>query len=111
MAKSRSSTRIAHLCRSRVGNYVFAIASYIAGLHLESDTVIDGVSLCLLHLHHEILLIHIAKWICRRNIDLIEDTEVVELSLRIENTRLAHRIAFLDFELPTHNQRLGVPET
>src|SRR5947209_8521620 len=99
----------------RVGALIRRIALYrssgISCLGLEPKTIGDIPALGLGRLDQNILLGRIACWILNRSDYLIEESQIVEISLRLEECRLIERIAGMNKDLVLYDLGSGVMQS
>src|ERR1700686_5736044 len=75
----------------------------LTSLEFQSNSISEGVALGLPHLHQYVLLRIGSFRVLHRRIDLAEDAQIIEPSLRSEEIPLAQRFTFVHLQFSIHN--------
>ena len=77
-------------------------------MELESEPVVEGVTLGLCNIYENIFELFSAVGILNRSINLTENSQVVKPLLRVQHIDLAKRVARLHLNLACGHRALGV---
>src|SRR5215472_16031868 len=83
----------------------------LPGLHLEADTVVEGIATRLSQLEVDVLMCGFTVRILNGYVDLVENPHVIKTALGIKHLALAEAVTAADLDFTLHDERSRVVET